>query len=57
MFLQTVFTKILIWFDNSNVKVADNMCETIGWVRVSSFILMHLVCLLLFSSYVIAYFL
>ena len=31
MFLQTVFTKILIWFDNSNVKVADNVSETIDW--------------------------
>ena len=48
MFLQTVFTKILIWFDNSNVKVADNVSETIDWLRVIPFILMHLVCLLLF---------
>ncbi|OYV17724.1 MAG: stearoyl-CoA desaturase (delta-9 desaturase), partial [Methylococcaceae bacterium NSP1-1] len=48
MSLQTVFTKVLIWFDNSNVKIADNVSEAIDWMRVIPFILMHLVCLLVF---------
>ena len=42
MSLQTMFTKVLIWFDNSNVKVADNVGEAIDWMRVIPFILMHL---------------
>ena len=48
MFLRSVFSKILIWFDSSNVKVADNVGETIDWVRVIPFILMHAVCFLVF---------
>ena len=48
MSLQTVFTKVLVWFDNSNVKIADNVSEAIDWMRVIPFILMHLVCLLVF---------
>ena len=48
MSLQTVFTKVLVWFDNNNVTVADNVGEAIDWMRVIPFILMHLVCLLVF---------
>ena len=48
MSLQTLFTKVLVWFDNSNVTVADNVGEAIDWMRVIPFILMHLVCLLVF---------
>ena len=45
---QNVFTKVLAWFDNNNVKVTDNVGEVIDWMRVIPFILMHLVCLLVF---------
>ena len=43
---QNLFTKVFAWFDNSNVKITDNVGESIDWMRVIPFILMHLVCLL-----------
>lgn len=46
MSLQAIVSKVLIWFDNSNVKVADNVGEAIDWMRVIPFIAMHLICLL-----------
>ncbi|MGZ8162427.1 MAG: acyl-CoA desaturase [Methylobacter sp.] len=48
MFLQTTCTKLLSWFDNSNIKEADNVGEAIDWMRVIPFILIHLACLLVF---------
>lgn len=48
MFLQTTCNKLLSWFDNSNIKEADNVGEAIDWMRVIPFILMHLACLLVF---------
>ncbi len=46
MSLQAIVSKVLIWFDNSNVKIADNVGEAIDWMRVIPFIAMHLICLL-----------
>ena len=46
MSLQNVLTKVLAWFDNSNVKVNDKATDSIDWMRVIPFILMHLVCLM-----------
>ena len=48
MSLQNVLNKVLAWFDNSNVKLEDNISEAIDWMRVIPFILMHLLCLLVF---------
>ncbi|CAA9891470.1 Fatty-acid desaturase [Candidatus Methylobacter favarea] len=48
MFLQTTCIKLLSWFDNSNIKEADNVGEVIDWMRVIPFILIHLACLLVF---------
>ena len=49
MSLKNVFNKVLAWFDNSNVKLEDNISEAIDWMRVIPFILMHLICLLVFG--------
>ena len=48
MSLQAMVVKVLVWFDNSNVKIADNEVDAIDWMRVIPFIMMHLVCLLVF---------
>lgn len=48
MYSQAKLIKLLTWFDNSNVTVADNTGDTIDWLRVIPFVLMHLACLLVF---------
>ena len=48
MFLKTILIKLLSWFDNSTVKKTNQSDEAIDWLRVIPFILMHLVCLLVF---------
>ncbi|MEN9897901.1 MAG: hypothetical protein RLZZ66_1550 [Pseudomonadota bacterium] len=48
MSLKNVLNKVLAWFDNSNVKLEDNISEAIDWMRVIPFILMHIICLLVF---------
>jgi stearoyl-CoA desaturase (Delta-9 desaturase) len=44
--LRVKLTKLLSWFDSSNIKVNENTSEAIDWLRVIPFILMHLACLL-----------
>ncbi|MEI6545321.1 MAG: acyl-CoA desaturase [Methylococcales bacterium] len=48
MFLKTMLAKFLSWFDNNSVKKTNQSDEAIDWLRVIPFILMHLVCLLVF---------
>jgi len=42
MFLTTMVTKVLSWFDSNTVKTTDNVGEAIDWLRVIPFILMHM---------------
>jgi len=44
--LKAHFSKLLSWFDSSNITASENTSEAIDWLRVIPFILMHLACLL-----------
>lgn len=46
--LKAHFSKLMCWFDSSNIKASENSSEAIDWVRVIPFILMHFACLLIF---------
>lgn len=49
MFIKSAFTKFFAWFDSSQVQTADGGSESVDWLRVIPFILMHAACLLVFA--------
>lgn len=48
MFLQAALTKFFSWFDSSRVKIKNPESESVDWLRVTPFILLHVACLLVF---------